>query len=93
LLLATPALFAGDKEELPEGQTMASISITGMTCGSCCKKVETAVAELDGVVTIEADYENNVAMVVFVNEKIDLDTIVAAINSETSFKAEAGKTS
>jgi copper chaperone/Cu+-exporting ATPase len=93
LVLASPASFAGEKEALPEGQAMASISISGMTCGGCCTKVESAVAELDGVVKVKADYENKVAMVVYETDKVDVDTIVETINTKTGFKAEAGEAS
>jgi copper chaperone CopZ len=94
MLLAVPGVFAGDKsDKLPEGQEMASISVSGMTCGGCTNKVETAVAELDGVIKVKADYEKNVAMVVFEKDKVDVNTIVKTINEKTSFKAEAPKTS
>ena len=89
LVLSFSALVAGDKEELPEGQAKAEISITGMTCGACCTKVETALASLDGVVKVKADYGANVARVVYETEKVDVDTIVETINTKTSFKAEA----
>ncbi len=89
LVLCSPALVAGEEEELPEGQAKAAISITGMTCGVCCTKVETALASLDGVVKVKADYEANVAMVVYETEKVDVDAIVETINTKTSFKAEA----
>ena len=88
MFLVAPAL-AGEKGELPEGQAKAAISITGMSCGACCSKVETAVAKLDGVVKVKADYEKNVAVVVYETEKVDLDTIVETINTKTSFKAKA----
>ena len=91
LFLASPALVAGEEGELPEGQAEASISITGMTCGKCCTKVETAVAELDGVVKVKADYQENVATVVYETEKVDVATIVETINTKTSFKAETGE--
>ena len=89
LFLATPAILADD--DLPEGQSSASISITGMTCGACCTKVETAVTKLDGVVKVKADYEKNVAMVVYETDKVDVAKIVETINSETSFKAKVEK--
>ena len=89
LVLASSAGFAGDQGELAEGQMKAAIKVTGMTCGSCCNKVETAVAKLDGVVKVTADYEKGVAMVVYEKDKIDLDQIVETINTKTSFKAKA----
>jgi len=89
LVLASPAVLAGEKSELPEGQAMTAIEVTGMSCGSCCTKVETAVAELDGVVKVKADYDKGVAMVVYEMEKVDVDQIVETINTKTSFKAKA----
>ena len=86
LFLATPAALAGE-QELPEGQAKAAISITGMSCGACCTKVETAVAKLDGVVKVKADYEAKTAMVIYETGKVDVAQIVEAINTETSFKA------
>jgi len=91
LVLASVAVVAGDQEKLPEGQAMAAISVTGMSCGACCTKVETAVAKLDGVVKVKADYEKGTAMVVYEKGKTDVDKIVKAINTETSFKATAPK--
>jgi hypothetical protein len=58
LLLLTPlALSAGDEEGLPEGQARTVIPVSGMTCGDCCVKVETAVAMIHGVVVVKADYK------------------------------------
>lgn len=91
--LFAPALFAGEKGQLPEGQVEANISVSGMHCGACCTKVETAVAKLDGVVNVKADYEKGVATVVYVKDKVNLDKIVETINTETSFKAKTEKTS
>jgi copper chaperone CopZ len=86
LLLATPAILADG--DLPKGQSSASIAISGMTCGGCCTKVETAVNKLDGVIKVKADYEKHVAMVVYETDKVDVAKIVETINTETSFKAE-----
>ena len=89
LILASPAVLAGEKSELPEGHAKAAIEVTGMSCGSCCTKVETAVAELDGVVKVKADYEKGVAMVVYKMDEVDVGQIVETINTKTSFKAKA----
>lgn len=75
------------EEALPEGQTRVMLEVTGMTCGSCCTKVETAVKDLDGVVSASADYEKGIATIVYVSETITVETIVETINEETSFKA------
>ena len=43
------------------------------------------------MVKVKADYENNVAIVVYETKKVDVTKIVETINKETSFKAEAPK--
>ena len=90
-LLVTPAVAipGGDSaDDLTEGQSRVAIKVTGMTCGGCCVKVETAVNELEGVVDVTADYENGVTTVVYETEKLEVNQIVKAINDGTSFKAE-----
>ena len=89
LLLAPPALSATDEAELPEGQARAVIPVSGMTCGDCCVKVEAAVAKIDGVVDVKADYEKGIATVTYEKDKVDVKQIVETINTKTSFKATA----
>ena len=91
LVLTSPALLAGEHGDLPEGQAMAAIEVSGMSCGSCCTKVETAVAKLDGVVKVKADYEKGVTKVIYETDKTNVEQIVKVINAETSFKAKASK--
>ncbi len=93
LLLVSPAVLAEDEDkgELAEGQAMAALEVTGMTCGSCCTKVETAVAKLDGVVKVKADYQKGVATVIYEKDKVDVKKIVETINTETSFKAKTSE--
>ena len=87
-LVVSPAIFASD-DKLPEGQAKASISVSGMTCGACCKKIESAVAALDGVVNVTADYAKGTASVVYQKDKVDVKKIVETINTKTTFKAKA----
>ena len=88
MLLLTPvALLAGEKSELPEGQVQTTVEVSGMTCGGCCVKVETAVNKLEGVVAAKADYEKGKAMVTYMEDKVSVEKIVETINTETSFKA------
>ena len=87
LLLAVFAAYPASAGELPEGQASVVIPVKGMTCGGCCTKIETAVKELDGVVNAKADYKNGKATITYVEEKINVETIVATINEKTSFKA------
>ena len=89
LLLATSALSVADAGELPEGQARAVVPVSGMTCGDCCVKVEAAVAKIDGVVDVKADYEKGIATVTYEKDKVDVKQIVETINTKTSFKATA----
>ena len=75
------------EQELPAGQARVVIPVTGMTCGNCCVKVETAVGELDGIVAAEADYQEGKATVTYVEDKLTVEKIVETINDKTSFKA------
>jgi len=90
-VITAPALIAGDTD-LPEGQAKVDIAISGMSCGACCTKVESAVASLEGVVNVKADYKASVASVVYEPEKVNVETIVNTINTKTSFKAKAPDT-
>lgn len=90
LLLLTPlALSASDEEGRPEGQVRTVIPVSGMICGDCCDKVETAVAMIDGVVRVTANYKKGVATVTHVKDRVDVKQIVETINTKTSFKARA----
>ncbi len=88
-IVAVPAGAADEVQEpqLPEGQARVVIPVTGMTCGGCCVKIETAVEQLDGIVAAMADYQKGQATVTYVEDKVSVEKIVETINDETSFKA------
>ena len=88
-VLAVVAAAGAWADDLPKGQARTEINIEGMTCGGCCTKVETALAELEGVVAAKADYKAGKAMVTYVEKEVSVDQIVATINEKTSFKAKA----
>jgi len=92
LLLPLAAVAGGEDKALPEGQARVEIPVSGMHCGSCTAKVETAVKELDGVVDVSADYGKGIATVTFVKDKVDVSQIVSTINEKTGFKAKAPET-
>ena len=75
------------EQALPERQARVVIPVTGMTCGGCCVKVETAMEKLDGIVAAMADYQKGQATVTYVEDKVSVEKIVETINDETSFKA------
>jgi len=93
LLVASFVAVAGetsaDKAALPEGQARVELAISGMTCGGCCTKVESAAKEVAGVVDAKADYQKGVATITYKTAEVDVDKIVSAINEKTSFKAKA----
>ena len=93
-ILAGPTGAADESQEAPlaEGQARVVVPIEGMTCGSCCVPVETAVKTLEGIVVVKADYKKGQATVTFEEDKVTVKKIVEAINT-TSFKASMpGKT-
>ena len=85
------AVASGEKGKLPEGQAQVQLAITGMTCGACCAKVETAAKALPGVVDATADYKAGTATITYDKAKVDVGKIVATINEKTSFKASEKK--
>ena len=83
----SPAIAGEAENEPAEGQARVEIAVTGMTCGDCCVKVETALKELEGIVDSSADYEAGVATVTYVEDEVSVESIVETINEKTSFKA------
>jgi len=94
VLLSAPlvAVASQGQAAVPAGQARVEIPITGMTCGDCCTKVETAVKTLAGVVDAKADYKKGVATITYKEDQIGVEKIVATINEKTSFKAKAPET-
>jgi len=41
---------------LPEGTTWHALHVTGMHCGGCARKIERALAKVDGVVGVKIDF-------------------------------------
>jgi len=62
-----------------------NFDVKGMTCTSCEEHVKHAVNELEGIVNVEASYENEKAEVKFDNTKTSKEDIEKAINS-TGYK-------
>ena len=48
---------AGDapKQDVPKDATWASLTVDGMHCGGCARRIQTRLAQLDGVVGSEVD--------------------------------------
>ena len=41
---------------LPEGTTWHALHVTGMHCGGCARKIERALAKIDGVLGVKIDF-------------------------------------
>ncbi len=77
---------SSDAEDEPQTVT-STFEVEGMTCGGCELGVKVNVGELDGVVSVEASYEQGEAVVVHDPEKVTPDEIVVAIE-ELGYSAE-----
>ena len=61
--------------------TEVTIPVEGMTCNSCNTAVEMAVNKLDGVESVQADFQTKKAVVKFDNNKVEVKEIIGAINN------------
>ena len=68
-IISAPA-FAGEQK--------VTLSVPGMTCASCPYIVQAAIAKVEGVTEVEADYSTLTATVVFDDEVTTLDDITFA---------------
>jgi mercuric ion transport protein len=65
----------------------AGFQINGMTCTSCEEHIEHALYEVEGIVSVSADYEEGTTTVEFDDSKTNKDAIINAIN-ETGYTVE-----
>jgi len=68
------------------------LTVTGMTCSSCELHVESEVKKLPGVSVVKASYDKKSTTVEYDESKVDVDKIIASINS-TGYKVEQSKKS
>ena len=64
-----------------------TISISGMHCSGCARKVENAIRSVEGVKNVFVDLPNNKALIEM-EEKASLEA-VAKVVSEVGYKVEA----
>ena len=55
--------------------------IDGMTCGSCEKRIEKALAVLAGVETVKASFQQSKVEISFWGDKVSKNTFVSVVNS------------
>ena len=70
--------------------THVAFNVTGMSCGDCSEKINTAIKAIDGVMASAVDYQTGEARVAFDAKKTDEAAILAAIHG-TGFKAKKAK--
>ena len=78
----TPAATA----QLGPGEVRVTIPVTGMHCGHCVSRVESALAKLDGVRLADASLKSGEAVVVFEKSKLGTSKLVETIDA-LGFKA------
>lgn len=66
-------------EEPPVAKVELVYHVEGMTCDHCEMSVKKGVGELEGIVSVEANFEDSTARVVFDPAKTNNEAIVAAI--------------
>ncbi len=72
--------------ELSEGQARIVIPVNGMTCAGCSSAITRVVKNLEGVVSVDVNYEEGNTTVVHERGRVTVEQIVAAIN-KTGYKA------
>ena len=68
------------------GTATSTFSVEGMMCAKgCVGKVNNAINSVDGVKTIDVDFNKSVATVTFDDQKANEGQILAALKSGTSY--------
>ena len=75
---------AADKAEVEAAQaeetaTTLKLTVAGMKCGACSKKVTTALEGVEGVTAAAVDHVNGTAEVVFETGATSADALVAVV--------------
>lgn len=71
--------LASDNGAAPEAKWV-TLTVEGMTCGSCSLAVRTAVQRLKGVHSADVDVKQKRAVVKYDGKKVTPEQIIAAIN-------------
>ncbi|MBX3387787.1 MAG: heavy-metal-associated domain-containing protein [Phycisphaeraceae bacterium] len=57
----------------------ATLTIEGMVCQGCAEAAKQTLSRIDGVVSVETDFQAGTAMVAFDPSKTNVDALAAAI--------------
>lgn len=62
-----------------DGDQVAVLNVSNMTCGGCVSQVTTALKGIDGVSDVSVSLENGTAKVSYKADKVEINTLTAAI--------------
>ena len=74
----TPVSFAQSASQAAPALTEATFYVEGMTCGTCPLTVRAAMSGVEGVQSVEVDFEARTALVVFDPALTDTAAIASA---------------
>ena len=67
------------EQTVPSAPIEITYHIEGMTCTDCENSIKKGVNELEGIVSVEASFEDSVAHLVYDQSKTNEEEIIAAI--------------
>lgn len=80
-----------DTKQEKQDERISEVSLVcDMACGNCANDVKKQLAFTKGVKFVEADYEKDVVVVKYRNDKTDSDKIIASL-AEIDYKASVKK--
>ncbi len=79
-------------KEIKKNAKISEVSLScQMDCGSCSEKVKKQLAYTKGVKFVSTDFEKDVVVVKYRNDRTDVDKIIASLG-EIDYKASVKKT-
>ena len=86
-LLASGILIATMSHRAPAETKVSTVKVEGLFCKTCELPVKKAVETLEGVSDVNVSWQDGGAEVTYDPAKVTPESIVAAINEQTRFKA------
>ncbi|CAN5573478.1 hypothetical protein BH23ACI1_BH23ACI1_26940 [soil metagenome] len=76
------------QKEPPASGKVATLKVSGMSCGVCAARVEKAAKQIDGVKAAKVDQPKGIAEITYDPDKTSPAAIAKEISKKTPFKAE-----
>ena len=73
-------------KEIPVNLAKIEVAVTGMTCSGCEKSVQTALKELDGVVTAKASHTDSNTVIEYDADKIKADSVLVGVIASAGYE-------